>query len=238
MKPGSVEPQPARDCFATLAMTTLDIPGRRRPRARMTRCHVWTAAFGQGEFGGVGRWSGAVMYPACWRGRLSAGPDGLRGSGSEHGGALLRRDDEAECRDPGPDHFAVAAWCSLRVSGRMARRGEGGGSGAEAGSFLCWTGGTILCWTGGTIPSSRPELCRAARASAVKPSPSETARSGLDGPSGLDGASPALDWLGLGGGRRLPVSRAGGEHRPGNAGGLGGLCQRVRVDACLWLLGP
>src|SRR6266849_6281622 len=143
MKPGSVEPQPARDCFATLAMTTLDIPDRRRPRARMTRCHVWTAAFGQGEFGGVGGWSGAVMYPACWRGRLSAGPDGLRGSGCEHGGALLRRDDEAECRDPGPDHFAVAAWCSLRVSGRMARRGEGGGSGAEAGSFLCWTGGTI-----------------------------------------------------------------------------------------------
>src|SRR5713226_926167 len=125
MKPGSVEPQPARDCFATLAMTTLDIPGRRRPCARMTRCHVWTAPFGQGEFGGVGRWSGAVMYPACWRGRLSAGPDGLRGSGSEHCGALLRRDDEAECRDPGPDHFAVAAWCSLRVSGRMARRGDG-----------------------------------------------------------------------------------------------------------------
>src|SRR5216683_2965675 len=154
MKPGSVEPQPARDCFATLAMTTLDIPGRRRPRARMTRCHVWTAPFGQGEFGGVGRWSGAVMYPACWRGRLSAGPDGLRGSGSEHGGALLRRDDEAECRDPGPDHFAVAAWCSLRVSGRMAGRGEGGGSGAEAGSFLCWTGGTfaaLAMTAGGTL---------------------------------------------------------------------------------------
>src|SRR5882724_43234 len=90
------------------------------------------------------------------------------------------------------------------------------GGSVEAGSFLCLTGGTI--------PSSRPELCRASRASAVKPSPSETAR------SGLDGASTALNWLGLGSGRRLPVSRAGGEHGPGNAGGLGGLRQHRHLD--------
>ncbi len=90
------------------------------------------------------------------------------------------------------------------------------GGSVEAGSFLCLTGGTI--------PSSRPELCRASRASAVKPSPSETAR------SGLDGASTALNWLGLGSSRRLPVSRAGGEHGPGNAGGLGGLRQHRHLD--------
>ena len=156
------------------------------------------------------------MYPACWRGRLTAGPDGLRGSGSEHCDALLRRDDGSECSGPGPDHFAVAAWCSLRVSGRMARRVKGAGSGTEVGS--------LLCLTGGTIPSSRPELCTASRASAVKPSPSETAR------SGLDGASTALDWLGLDGARRRPVSRAGGEHRPSDAGGLGGLCQHRHFD--------
>jgi hypothetical protein len=71
------------------------------------------------------------MYPACWCGRLTAGPDGLRGSGSKHRGALVRRDDTAECPDPGPDHFAVAAWCSLRLSGRTARRGDGVGSQAD-----------------------------------------------------------------------------------------------------------
>ena len=65
------------------------------------------------------------MYPACWCGLLTAGPDGLRGSGSEHCGALVRRDDITECPDPGPDHFAVAAWCSLRLSGGIARRGDG-----------------------------------------------------------------------------------------------------------------
>ena len=61
------------------------------------------------------------MYPACLRGRLTAGPDGLRGSDSKHCGALLMRDDRAECPDPcacpreggGPDHCAVAACCSL-----------------------------------------------------------------------------------------------------------------------------
>ncbi len=41
------------------------------------------------------------MYPALMRGRKTAGPDGLRGSGSQHCGALLMRDDETECPDPG-----------------------------------------------------------------------------------------------------------------------------------------
>ena len=40
------------------------------------------------------------MYPALMRGRKTAGPDGLRGSGSQHCGALLMRDDETECPDP------------------------------------------------------------------------------------------------------------------------------------------
>jgi len=108
------------------------------------------------------------MYPACWCGRLTAGPDGLRGPGSEHCGALWRRDDEAECPDPGPNHFAVAAWCSLRLSGEESRRGDGVRSGTAVAPFLCLTGKTI--------PSSRPGMCTEPRASAVKPSPPEAAR--------------------------------------------------------------
>ena len=54
-----------------------------------TVCHVWTAPVGQGEFGGRWHWSGAVMYSACRCGRwLTAGRDGLRGSGAQHCGAL------------------------------------------------------------------------------------------------------------------------------------------------------
>src|SRR5216683_632944 len=89
-------------------------------------------------------------------------------------------------------------------------------------------------------PFLRPDPSSAERRAPARSSRHRRRRraAGLTARSGLDGASPALDWLGLGGARRLPVSRAGGEHRPGNAGGLGGLCQRVRVDACLWLLGP
>jgi hypothetical protein len=44
---------------------------------------------------------------------MTAGPQGLRGSGSNHSSALFNRDDEAECPDPGPDHFAVLLFCSL-----------------------------------------------------------------------------------------------------------------------------
>src|SRR5436190_15119633 len=45
---------------------------------------------------------------------MTAGPDGYRGLGSLHCGALLRRDDVSEFPNPGPDHFAVASICSLR----------------------------------------------------------------------------------------------------------------------------
>jgi hypothetical protein len=31
--------------------------------------HVWTVPVAQGVFGSFGRWSGAVMCPACLRGR-------------------------------------------------------------------------------------------------------------------------------------------------------------------------
>jgi hypothetical protein len=55
---------------------------------------------------------GSCIRPVV-RGRLTAGPDGFRGSGSKHCGALLMRDDEAECPDPGPGLCAVAACCSL-----------------------------------------------------------------------------------------------------------------------------
>jgi hypothetical protein len=64
----------------------------------------------------------SCIRPVCAVG-LTAGPDGLRGSGSEHCGALWGRDDEAECPDPGPDHFAVAACCSLRVFWRGGQKG-------------------------------------------------------------------------------------------------------------------
>ena len=114
-----------RDAACVAVVSLVEKRGSLQRRGANASSHVWTAPLGQGEFSGVGEWSGAVMYPACWRGRLTAGPDGLRGSGSEHCGALLRRDDKTECPDPGPDHCAVAAWCSLRLSGRVARRGVG-----------------------------------------------------------------------------------------------------------------
>jgi hypothetical protein len=46
---------------------------------------------------------------------MTAGHDGCCGSGSQHCGALVWRDDEADFPDPGPDHFAVA------VLGLLAR---------------------------------------------------------------------------------------------------------------------
>jgi hypothetical protein len=59
--------------------------------------------FGKGFFDVVIIGSRAVMYPACVCGRMcmTAGPEGVRGSGSNHGRALKGRDDEAECPDPG-----------------------------------------------------------------------------------------------------------------------------------------
>jgi len=48
------------------------------------------------------------MYSAFRARCMTAGHDGLRGSGSQHCGALGWRDDAAEFPDPGPDHFAVA----------------------------------------------------------------------------------------------------------------------------------
>jgi hypothetical protein len=58
---------------------------------------------GKGFFDVVIIGSRAVMYPACVCGRMcmTAGPEGVRGSGSNHGRALKGRDDEAECPDPG-----------------------------------------------------------------------------------------------------------------------------------------
>ena len=222
-------PQERRGPVLCLLLVPPPAPPTRQAR-NSPRCHVWTAPVGQGEFSGVGEWSGAVMYPACWCGLLTAGPDGLRGSGSKHRGALLRRDDRTECPDPGPDHFAVAAWCSLRLSGRMARRGVGiaGFSLAIPGSSPGTTSRFPVdrrCFLVRPSPvsSSRPERHRAPRAGAVKPLPPEAAR------SGLDGASTALDWLGRGG-YRLAVARTGGEHGPGDAGGLGGLRQHRDLD--------
>ena len=52
----------------------------------------------------------------------TAGHDGLRGLGSRHCGALLMRDDDSECSNPGPDHCAVAAFCSLPVAVGRRRR--------------------------------------------------------------------------------------------------------------------
>ena len=40
---------------------------------------------------------------------MTAGHDGYRGSGSQHRGAPLKRDDETECPDTGPEHFTVAS---------------------------------------------------------------------------------------------------------------------------------
>ena len=74
---------------------------------------------------------GAVMYPACRRGRKTAGHDGLRGSGSRHCGALERRDDETEYPDPGPDLGAVAAFapCPIIVRSPPAGGSNGGVAG-------------------------------------------------------------------------------------------------------------
>ncbi|MGO9005236.1 MAG: hypothetical protein ACLQIQ_05420, partial [Beijerinckiaceae bacterium] len=49
---------------------------------------------------------------------MTAGPDGLRGLGSKHWGALRYAMTYRGCPNPGPDHFAVAAFCSLPVTGR------------------------------------------------------------------------------------------------------------------------
>src|SRR5439155_5531952 len=84
----------------------------------------------------VGTRSGAVMYPACLRGRMTAGPDGFRGLGSQHCGALAWRDDVSECPNPGPDHFAVAAFCSLRVAGRRAPARNGCASSLDAAPWV------------------------------------------------------------------------------------------------------
>jgi hypothetical protein len=64
-------------------------------------------------FEGLGDWSGAVIYSAFGVRLMTAGRDGCRGSGSQHCGALVGRDDGADCSDQGPDHFAVAFLSSL-----------------------------------------------------------------------------------------------------------------------------
>ena len=46
---------------------------------------------GKGFFGGSADVSGAVMYPAFVRGVITAGPEGIRGSGSDHGHAFETR---------------------------------------------------------------------------------------------------------------------------------------------------
>ena len=174
------------------------------------------------------------MYPACWCGLLTAGPDGLRGSGSKHRGALVRRDDRTECPDPGPDHFAVAAWCSLRLSGGIARRGDGlelrssVSIGKRDVTVPSWLRVRLFLCSTAPVSPSRPTVLRAPRAAAVKTGPPEgraTAAGGLV----LRAASTALDWLGRGDGR-LPEGGAGGEHGPGDAGGLGGLRQHRDLD--------
>src|SRR5215470_8984635 len=61
---------------------------------------------GKGFFGILASGSGAVMYPAFERGAVTAGPDGVRWSGSNHSGALVRRNDASECPAPVSDRFA------------------------------------------------------------------------------------------------------------------------------------
>ena len=54
-------------------------------------CHVWTAPFRQGQFAFTAFGSGAVMYPAFVCGSMTAGPEGVRGSASNHPVALGAR---------------------------------------------------------------------------------------------------------------------------------------------------
>src|SRR6516162_4601105 len=66
-------------------------------------------------FVGLGDWSGAVMYSA-FRARLhDRWPRWVSRIGLPTSRRALfgRRDDGAECPDPGPDHFAVAFLGSL-----------------------------------------------------------------------------------------------------------------------------
>jgi hypothetical protein len=55
---------------------------------------------GKGIFAVTELWSGAVMYPAFVCGLMTAGPEGIRGSGSIMA-AHSKCDDGAECPDPG-----------------------------------------------------------------------------------------------------------------------------------------
>jgi hypothetical protein len=56
--------------------------------------HVWTAPW-QELSDVLQHWSGAVTCPACWCGKVAAGPNALRGSGPKQNRALWKR-----CVDP------------------------------------------------------------------------------------------------------------------------------------------
>ena len=136
---------------------------------------------------------GAVMYPACRRGRKTAGHDGLRGSGSRHCGALERRDDETEYPDPGPDLCAVAAFCSLPdhgpiTSGRRVERrcrrslAASGLSGLRTSSSAEWSWLRLLLRLWGTRrrypqPIRPRRFCEAARSRLRPGSPRRCGRS-------------------------------------------------------------
>ena len=61
-------------------------------------CHLWTAPSLQGWI-----WAealicrGAVICPACWRGTMTAGPDGVRGSGPSQSIELKAPDSISGC---------------------------------------------------------------------------------------------------------------------------------------------
>ena len=98
--------------------------------------HVWTAPSLQGIFQRLWLevWSGHVF--GLLTRFMTAGPDGFRGLGSLHRGALLKRDDGSECPNPGPDLFAVAAVLLLASSPTLRRRLVGKGLSGSTGLSL------------------------------------------------------------------------------------------------------
>jgi len=83
--------------------------------------------FGKGE---VAVWHlvRAVMYPAFLRGAMTAGPEGVSGTGSNHCGALLVRDDVSVCPIPGSQpvcHPAISALSDFGVQSGARLRGAG-----------------------------------------------------------------------------------------------------------------
>ena len=69
----------------------------------------------QGINDGNGMRSGAVMYPACLRGTLTAGPDEVRGSDPNHRIALCAHDSAQVFPIPGSYRFAITSLFTLAL---------------------------------------------------------------------------------------------------------------------------